>query len=305
MPPASTPIALRDWGLLLFLSVLWGGSFLFVGIAVKDLPPLVIVMARVVIAAAALLPFHLVMIGGLPRDARSWINFAGMSLLNNIIPFTLIVTGQTMIASGLASVINATTPLFGAAILAVAGEEKLIPRKIAGLLAGIIGVIILTGVTAADAGSQTAGILLVLGASASYGLSSLWAKRRLSGIAPLTLATGQLVCSSVVMTILAFTFDQPSTLLAASRESWMALLALALLATSLAYIVFFRILARAGPANVLLVTMLIPVSAIAMGYAVLNETLELREIVGALIIIGALAIIDGRVFRKRDRNWIA
>ena len=298
MPPAPATIALRDWGLLLFLSVLWGGSFLFVGIAVKDLPPLVIVMARVAIATAALLPFHLVMIGGLPRDCRSWINFAGMALLNNIIPFTLIVTGQTMIASGLASVVNATTPLFGAAFLAIAGAEKLIARKVAGLLAGIVGVIVLTGVTAADAGSQTLGIVLVLGAAASYGLSSLWAKKRLSGIAPLTLATGQLICSTVVMTVLAFAFDRPSTLLTASAESWMAIVALALLATSLAYIVFFRIIARAGPANVLLVTMLIPVSAILMGYAVLHETLEPREIIGALIIIGALVIIDGRVLKR-------
>ena len=302
MPPAPATIALRDWGLLLFLSVLWGGSFLFVGIAVKDLPPLVIVMARVAIATAALLPFHLVMIGGLPRDCRSWINFAGMALLNNIIPFTLIVTGQTMIASGLASVVNATTPLFGAAFLAIAGAEKLIARKVAGLLAGIVGVIVLTGVTAADAGSQTLGIVLVLGAAASYGLSSLWAKKRLSGIAPLTLATGQLICSTVVMTVLAFAFDRPSTLLTASAESWMAIVALALLATSLAYIVFFRIIARAGPANVLLVTMLIPVSAILMGYAVLRETLEPREIIGALIIIGALVIIDGRVFKRWTKD---
>ena len=306
MPPASTHMSFRDWGLLLFLSFMWGGSFLFVGIAVRDLPPLVIVMARVSIAAAALLPFHLVMIGGLPRDRRSWINFAGMALLNNIIPFTLIVTGQTMIASGLASVINATAPLFGAAFLALAGDERLVPRKLAGLVTGLIGVGVLKGTALLDSDGQSLGILLCLGAAASYGLSSLWAKRRLSGIAPLTLATGQLVCSSLVMTILAFAFDRPSALLTASFESWMALLALALLATSFAYIVFFRIIARAGPANVLLVTMLIPVSAIMMGYVVLHETLEPREIIGALIIIGALVIIDGRVFRKlRSGNYPA
>ena len=294
MTATHSEMNLHDWGLLVFLSVLWGGSFLFIGIAVKELPPLVIVLARVAIASAVLLPIHLLRLGALPRDIRSWITFAGMSLLNNVIPFTLIVTGQTMIASGLASVINATTPLFGAAILAVAGEEPLIPRKAIGLAAGIAGVAVLRGTGANVLGGQTLGLVLCLAAAASYGLSGLWAKRRLKGIAPLTTATGQLLVSTAVMAILVAVFDNPSTLFAASIETWAAILGLAVLATALAYIVFFRIIESSGPANVLLVTMLIPVSAILMGHFVLGEELSLREIVGALIICAALAIIDGR-----------
>lgn len=295
MAPAQTEIDLRSWGLLLFLSVLWGGSFLFVGIAVKDLSPLVIVMVRVVIAAAALLPIHMIFKGSLPRDSRSWITFAVMSFFNNIIPFTLLATGQTMIASGLASVINATTPLFGAAFLALAGADRLVPRKAAGLLAGVAGVVVLKGNPGIGLGDQGLGIMLCLGAAASYGVASLWAKKRLKGVPALTMATGQLVCSSVAMVALAFTFDSPTALLQASATTWGVLLGLALLATSLAYIVFFRIVDRSGAANVMLVTMMIPVSAIAMGYVVLSETLELREIAGTLIIIAALVIIDGRV----------
>jgi drug/metabolite transporter (DMT)-like permease len=144
-------------------------------------------------------------------------------------------------------------------------------------------------------GSQSVGILLCLGAAASYGLGSLWAKVMLKGTAPLSLATGQRLISSLIMAVLGFGFDDPSQLLRASFASWAALLALALLATSFAYIIFFRVVARAGPANVLLVTMMIPATAIAMGVAVLGESLEPREIAGTLVILLALVLIDGRV----------
>ena len=294
---------LNDWGLLGLLSLVWGGSYLFVAIAVKDLSPLVIVMTRVVLAAVVLLPVHLMLIGPLPRDGAAWKAILGLSILNNVIPFCLIVTGQTMIASGLASVINATSPLFGVAILALAGMEPLILRKLLGILIGIGGVAILKGGTLLGEGTQSIGILLCLGAAASYGLGSLWAKAMLKGTAPLSLATGQLLVSSAIMAGFAFLFDDPRQLLDASRESWAALLGLSVLSTAFAYIIFFRVVERSGPANVLLVTMLIPISAIAMGVAVLGETLELKEIIGALVIIAALVIIDGRALswvRPRD-----
>ena len=297
MPATPSQIHLRDWGLLVMLSVIWGGSFLFAGIAVKELSPLVIVMARVVIAAAALLPLHLILIGPLPRDRATWVAIIGLSILNNVIPFTLIVTGQTMIASGLASVINATSPLFGVAFLALSGLEPLVARKVAGIVIGIIGVAILKGASLFGSASQSIGILLCLGAAASYGLGGLWAKMKLTGTAPLSMATGQLLVSSAIMLVLAIAFSDPAELLHASLASWLAILGLALLATSFAYIIFFRVVARSGPANVLLVTMMIPVSAIAMGAAVLGESLEPMEIIGALVIILALLIIDGRVLR--------
>jgi drug/metabolite transporter (DMT)-like permease len=299
-------IGLREWGLLVLLSVIWGGSYLFIGIAVKDLSPLVIVMARVILAAAGLLVLLIFTGAKLPRGRSGWTTVLGMAVLNNVIPFTLIVTGQTMIASGLASVINATTPLFGVAFLAMAGLEPLAVRRVTGLVVGVIGVAVLKGGTMLGAGSQSLGILLCLGAAASYGLTGLWAKKRLKGIPPLSAATGQLLCSAAIMTVLAFAFDDPATLLNASVASWIALLGLSLIATSLAYLIFFRVIERAGPANVLLVTMMIPASAIVMGYVVLHETLEAREVAGALIIIAALVIIDGRVLRLlRQRDTAA
>lgn len=305
MAVPSQTIDLRSWGLLLLLSLLWGASYLFVAIAVRDLAPLVIVMARVMIAAAVLLPLHFILIGPLPRNRRAWLAILGMSVFNNVIPFTLIVTGQTMIASGLASVINATTPLFAVSFIAAAGFEPLVKRKVIGIVIGIMGVAVLKGGTIFGAGSQSIGILLCLGAAASYGLGSLWARARLTGIPPLTAATCQLLGSSAIMAILASFFASPTQLLGASRESWLALLGLAVISTAIAYLVFFTIIERSGPANVQLVTMMIPPSAIAMGYLVLNETLELQEIAGALIIIGALAVIDGRVFGRFPKTVIA
>ena len=297
MTPNHHHIPLSVWGMLLFLSIIWGGSYLFVGIAVKDLSPLVIVMARVVIAAAALLPLHLILIGPLPRDREAWTAIVGLSILNNVIPFTLIVTGQTMIASGLASVINATSPLFGVAFIAAAGIDKLIPRKVLGILIGILGVAALKGGSLFAENSQSIGILLCLGAAASYGVGSLWARMKLRDTPPLSMATGQLLVSSLIMTVLAFSFDNPSQLIDASVESWISLLGLALLSTSFAYILFFRVVAKSGPANVLLVTMIIPVSAIAMGITVLGETLDIMEIVGTVIIMLALVVIDGRALK--------
>jgi drug/metabolite transporter (DMT)-like permease len=271
---------------------------MFIGIAVKELPSLLIVFVRVAIAACVLLPLHLMLRGGLPVDQRTWITVGGMSVLNNVIPFSAIVYGQHSISAGLAAVLNATTPLFGAIFMAMAGAEALSLRKVSGLLLGLAGVVVLRGVGTASVTAETVGLLAVLLASASYGLSSLWAKRRLSGIPPLTSATCQLLVSTVIMGVLAAVFEEPTKLLNVSGRTWVALLGLAVLSTSLAYLIFFRIIERSGASVVILVTMIIPATALVMGHYVLTEPFVLREIVGALIIAAALLVIDGRVFNS-------
>lgn len=292
----------QSWALLLFLSVLWGGSYLFIGVAVKELPPLLIVLARVIIASSILVPLHLLLQGALPRDPRVWRNFAVMSLLNNIAPFTLFITGLQYIPSGLGSVINATTPLFAVALLTGFGYEPLVGRKIAGLLLGLAGVVVIKGAGLLETGAQSLGILLCLAAAFSYGAAALWARRYLQGIPPLSLATCQLLCSSVLMIPIALAFTSPAVMLQASGVAWASLLALAILSTALAYIVFFRILVRAGASAVTLVTMLLPVVAIFLGHVILNEVLHTREIAGALIIGAALLVIDGRLFAILGRG---
>jgi drug/metabolite transporter (DMT)-like permease len=294
---AGTPMHQRDWALLVLLSVLWGGSFFFTGVAVRELPPLTIVLARVAIAAVLLLPALWASGASLPGTPAGWTPFLVMGLLNNVIPFSLIVSGQTRIASGLASVLNATTPLFTVLVMAAAGDEPLAARRVVGVVAGLAGVIILRGEGLGFDGGQTLGMALCLGAALSYGFSGLWGRRRLAGAPPLTSATCQLISSSVVMLALAGVAERPWLLPAPSLRAWLALLGTAALSTALAYVVFFQILVRSGASNVMLVTLLIPVTAILLGHFLLGEPLAVREIVGACVIGGALLIVDGRVLR--------
>ncbi len=294
--PTETKIDNQSWALLFILSLLWGGSFVFIGIAVKELPSLLIVFARVGLAALFLLPVHWLMQGHLPRDRASWVAFAGMSLMNNVVPFTLITYGQHSVAAGLASVVNATTPMFAAVVLAMAGAEQFTARKAVALVMGLGGVAVLCGVTTGDLNQNFLAIAAILAASASYGVSTLWAKRRLQGIPPVTSATCQLMVSTVIMAGLAFAFSEPVLLVQISGQTWLALAGLALLSTSLAYLLFFRIIARAGASVVVLVTLIIPVTAILLGNWVLGESLLRNEIIGALIIAASLVVIDGRVF---------
>ena len=288
-------IDVRDWSLLGLLSVLWGGSFFFNGMVLKELPPLTVVFLRVVLASLLLLPLLMLYRIPFPRGWSGWKPFFAIGFLNNVLPFSLIVMGQTYIPSGLASILNATTPLFTVIVMAVAGEEKLVVRRVVGVAAGLIGVIILHGGGAPFESSQGIGILLCLAAALSYGLSALLARRLLSDSPPLGTATFQMLASAAMMTVVAGLVEHPWQLPMPSAATWLAVIGLASLSTALAYIVFFQILRRSGATNVMLVTLLIPVTAILLGYLVLGEQISPREIAGALVIGSALLLIDGRI----------
>jgi drug/metabolite transporter (DMT)-like permease len=292
----------RDWSLLGLLSILWGGSFFFNGVVLRELPPLTVVLLRVVLAAIILLPLLWVYRIRFPKGLSGWKPFFAIGLLNNVLPFSLIVMGQTYIASGLASILNATTPLFTVVVMAAAGEEELHARRVAGIVAGLIGVIILHGEGLGFKTGQGIGILLCLAAAFSYGLSALLARRLLSDSPPLGTATFQMLASAVMMTVVAGIFERPWQL-AMPGATWLAVTGLAALSTALAYIVFFQILRRSGATNVMLVTLLIPVTAILLGYLVLGESISLREIIGALVIGSALLLIDGRVLELLQRRF--
>jgi drug/metabolite transporter (DMT)-like permease len=290
----------RDWSLLGVLSILWGGSFFFNGVALKELPPLTLVLLRVALAAVILLPLVRVYRIEFPRGPSGWKPFVAVAFFNNVLPFSLIVMGQTFIASGLAAILNATTPLFTVLVMAGAGEERLHARRVAGVIAGLVGVIILRG-DVAVATTQGIGILLCLAAAFSYGLAALLARRHLGKSPPLATATFQLLASSAMMSVVAGIFERPWQLSMPGAVTWLAVIGLALLSTALAYIVFFQILRRSGATNVMLVTLLIPVTAILLGYLVLDESISSREILGALVIGSALLVIDGRVLKFIQR----
>lgn len=284
-----------DWLLLVLLSVLWGGSFFFVAVAVRDVPPLTLVLARVAVAAALLVPIAGMLGLSLPRDLAAWHPYAMLAVLNNVIPFSLIVYGQTTIASGLASVLNATTPLFTLLVARIFAGEPLTAARLGGVLLGIAGVGLLMGPDALCANAAgIIGMLCVLGAALSYAFAALW-MRRLKSTPPLVSAAAQLACSTVVLLPAAGLVDRFWLLPMPGAAAVGAVLGLAAVSTALAYIVFFRIGAAAGPSNVMLVTLLIPVSATALGTLVLGESLAPHQIAGALVIASGLLVIDGRL----------
>lgn len=285
-----------DAALLVFLSLLWGVGFVFAGVALKELPPVTVVFGRVAFGALFLLPLILFRRVGIPRGLKGWMPFFVMGLLNNVIPFALIAAGQAMTTTGLASIINATTPVFTVLVTAAFGEERLTAHRLIGVLMGLGGVVILRGTGFDLASAQTVGILLCLGAALSYGFSGVWGRRMLKGVPPLTSSFYQVLCSSGMLFLAMLVIDHPWTLAMPSAPTWLSLVGLGLFATSIAYLVFYRILARSGATNVMLVTLLMPVSTIVLAQFVLGETLGLREALGALVIGAALLVIDGRVF---------
>jgi len=287
-----------DWLLLWTLSLLWGGSFLFNELALAGLPPLTVVWGRV--GLAALILWIVVRLKGAALPPRAlWPALLVMGLLNNAIPFTLFVLAQGQITGALASVLNAMTPLFTVLVAHFAtSDEKLTPARGLGVALGFGGVLAMFaggGMT----GTQLA-LLACLGAAFSYALASVWGRRfRAAGLPPLATAFGQLTASSVLMLPIWLVVDRPWALDWPGWEPVLAVVALASLSSALAYLIFFRILAEAGATAVSLVTFLIPISAAALGWLVLGERLETRHLVGLALILAGLAVIDGRLFRRR------
>jgi drug/metabolite transporter (DMT)-like permease len=296
-----------DWMLLVALSIVWGGSFLFVGVAVKELPPLTIVALRVALAALALRLVLAVMSIGLPRERHVWAAFFGIGIMNNVIPFTLIVWGQSHIASGLASILNATTPLFTVIVAHyLTQDERLTGIRAAGVLVGFVGVTVMIGSAAIRAlDANILAQIAVLGAALSYAFAGVFGRRfKAMGIPPLATAAGQVTASSMILLPIALVVDRPWTLPMPSTGAFLSMAALALVSTAFAYLLFFRLLARAGATNVGLVTFLIPVSAILLGVLILGETLAPRHMAGMIFIGAGLVLIDGRPILKLSR-WIS
>lgn len=294
----------QEWAMLMVLSVLWGGSFLFVGILVKVWPPLTIVTARVGLAALAL--WIIVRASGLtvPRSPKVWLAFLGMGILNNVIPFCLIVWGQTRIPGGLAAIFNATTPLFGVLIAHVlTSDEKLTLNRLVGVLVGLAGVVVMIGPAVFDhAGGDAFGELAVMLAAVSYAFAGIFGRRfKAMGLPPLLPAAGQVTASALLLLPVTLLLDRPWTLPVPGLDTIAALLGLALLSTAVGYVLFFRILATAGATNLMLVTILIPPSAIVLSAIVLGDQVAPRHLMGMVLIGMGLLAIDGRVWRSLRR----
>lgn len=285
----------KTWLQLIILSVLWGGTFIFVKEALTALPPLTLTLARCAIAAAVLAPAVFALGYKLPPKSQ-WRDFAAMALLNNVIPFGVIFWGQTMIPSGLAAVANATTPLMALLVARVLAGEALTNNKLFGVLLGMAGVAVLVGPSALAGDRASAlGIGLVMIGTLSYGLSGLWG-RRFKASPPIVSSLSQMTASTLILIPLAGMADRFWSLPMPPPNVIWAVLALGVISTALAYILFFRIMAEAGSNNVMLVTLLIPISAISAGALHFGERLTVNQFVGAAIIALSLLVIDGRLF---------
>lgn len=287
------------WFLLMLLSLVWGGSFLFNAIILRELGVLTTVLLRVGLGGMLLTIF--LRLQGLKFPAvRHWGDFVIMGFLNNALPFTLIVYGQQSIESGLASIFNAATPL-STLLLAhfLIEDERINLRKLVGIGIGITGICLLIGVEMVEGvGSHVVAELAVILATVSYALAGIFAKRRLRDLDPSQSATGMLMGASTLMLPVAFWIEGvPERWL--STQALLAILGLATLSTAVAYLLYFRILQLAGATNLLLVTLLVPVSANLLGVLVLHESLSAIELLGMTTIGLGLLIVDGRLFR----NW--
>ncbi len=294
--PSKLTVTAKDWLLICLLALIWGGSFLFGRILMIEWPPFTVVFLRVFLAAVSLWIFLLFTSRKFPKNSELIKAILVMGILNNAIPFSLILIGQREIGSGLASVVNAMTPIWTLIVANIfTTDEKFSKNKVMGIAFGFIGVAVLIGTDlvqglSASAWAQGA----VLGATISYGFASVWGKR-FKGHDPILISTGQLTASSLVMLPLIFILEDPFNLPAPSLEMIISLFGLAVLCTAFAYVLYFKILSSAGATNVSLVTFLVPISAIILGILWLGETLTLSNVIGMILIIIGLALVDGRV----------
>jgi drug/metabolite transporter (DMT)-like permease len=297
-PMIRTQMNRSDWLLLLALALIWGGAFFFISVAVRHMPPLTYVWLRLSLAAVALWAWAWWRGERIALPRSIWGSMFLLALLNNALPFILFGWSQTHIAAGLASILNATTPIWGVLVAhAYTADERLSGRKLGGVLLGFGGVAAMVGPSfLSSVGDDLLPQLACLVAAASYALAGVWARRfKAEGVSPMNVTTGQLSAGAAMMLPLALIVDQPWKIVPPPLSAWASVLALALVCSAFAYVLYFKLIDRAGATNALLVTLLVPPVAILLGALFLGELLHFREFVGLGLIALGLAAIDGRI----------
>lgn len=300
-PSAPQPLTMtaRDWLMLVALALVWGASYFFGKVAVADIGPLTVVFGRVVLAAAILSVVIRLRGVPFPTTRSDWEPFVVMGAINSALPYTLIFWGETRISSGLAAILTAMVPIFTVIVAhLLTADEKLTPGKVAGIGLGMAGVLVIMA-DDLDGLGDGSGIakLAVIGATISYAFSGIYG-RRLKGKAPLVLAWGQMCAASVLLLPLVLAVDRPWATADWRLDAVLSVLALAVFSTALAYMVFFRLLARVGATNTSLVTFLIPISSLLLGFLFLDEALVAVQLLGMLLIGAGMTVIDGRLLRR-------
>ena len=305
MSQSPKSMTLSDWGLILALSIIWGGGFFFIVIILRDVPPNTMVFLRLAGAVPPLLLWLHFTGEPFPVDWKSWQSYLILGGMNVALPFILFAYGQVHISSGLASVLNATTPLWGVLVAHfLTSDEKATPARVVGVIIGFAGVAVMLGgdLSAGSAAAVLAQIACV-GATLFYALASIYARGMGNdGLSPMQIATGQVCAAALLMIPVVLMTETPWTIAMPGGPALAAMLGLSLISTSLAYVLYFRLLASAGATNSLLITFLIPVTAILLGVLFLGETMAPRQIGGMLLIALGLVALDGRVFARMRRR---
>ena len=294
----------RAWLEMLALGAIWGGVFLAVALALKEIPVFALVTMRVGFAAAVLWIYVLIRKQQFPTGWKIWSALIVMGILNNAVPFTLLNFGQTQIESGLTSILNAGTVVFATLISAMfLKDERLTPRKLLGVALGMSGVIIVIGFQSLQTFDlRSLGQIACIGATIFYAFAGVWARKNLKGISPAVSSAGMLTGSTLVMAPITIWLEGWPTW-SYSSLTWLSLIYIVIIATVVAYLLYFRVLASAGASNTLLVTLVVPPIAVTLGALVLAEQLPIRSYLGFTLIALALAVIDGRLWKLARRTF--
>ena len=291
-----------DWGIIMLLSLLWGGAFFMIELGLRGFPPITLVFLRMALAVPPMLLILKVMGHRLPVDVKSWRQLFILGTINAALPFILFFWGQTQIDSGLASILNATTPLWGVVTAHfLTRDEKATPARIIGVFLGLAGITVMVGTDAL--GGMSGNVLAqmaCLAATFFYALAAVYARTlSQSTMTPLVVATGQVITAALIMLPIMLAVDQPWTLPTPGWDAWAGAIGLAVPSTAIAYVFYFRLIDKAGASNAMLVAFIMPVIAVVLGVAALGETVEPKEAAGAVLIALGLLAIDGRVFGRR------
>jgi drug/metabolite transporter (DMT)-like permease len=287
----------RNFLWLLFLAALWGPSFLFIKVAVEDIPPLTLMMGRVGLAGILLYLILRAQGRNLLPFGRVWRHLAVMALVQNAIPFFLFAWGEQYIDSALAAILNGTTPLFTLLLAHLfTSDDRLTPTKIVGTLVGFGGLLILIGPSlVSGVQATTLGLLAVTVAAACYGVAMIYSSRHLRGLPPMVAPTTQLLLATLFLLPLSLVIERPFYLAVPSWSALGSLLALSVLGTALAFVIYYRLLERVRATYLSMSTYLVPVFGVILGVLVLNEQLGWNSYVGCTLILAGVMIVNGLI----------
>lgn len=290
-----------DWGIIMLLSVLWGGAFFLIELGLRGFPPNTLVFLRLTLAVPPMLLALWFLKERLPTDGKSWMQLLVLGAINAALPFILFFWGQTQIESGLASVLNATTPLWGVVTAhLLTRDEKATPARIGGVVFGMTGIILIVGTDAFQGMSASIWAQLAcLAATLSYAFAAIYGRTlSQSTMSPMVVATGQVMTAALLMLPVSLIVDQPWTMVTPGWDAWAGAIGLAIPSTAIAYFFYFRLIDRAGASNAMLVAFIMPVVAIILGVVALGESIKPNEMAGAFLIGLGLLAIDGRIFAR-------